>query len=41
MAKISEWNGFKASAKKFHLLLTPFVDKVIKIESFTIKIKLF
>ena len=40
MAKISEWflyNCFKANAKKFHLFLSPFVDKVINIEDFTIK----
>ena len=40
MAKISEWflyNCFKTNAKKFHLFLSPFVDKAINIEDFTIK----
>ena len=40
MAKIFEWflnSCLKANAKKFHLLLSPFVDKAIKIENFTIK----
>ena len=40
MGKISEWflhNCLKANAKKFHLFLSPFVDKAINIENFTIK----
>ena len=40
MAKISEWflhNCLKANAKTFHLFLSPFVDKAINIENFTIK----
>ena len=40
MAKISEWflhNCLKANAKKIHLFLSPFVDKVINIENFNIK----
>ena len=40
MAKISEWflhNCLKANAKKFHLFLSPFVDKATDIENFTIK----
>ena len=40
MVKTSEWflhNYLKANAKKFHLFLSPFVDKSINIESFTIR----
>ena len=40
MAKISEWflhNCLKANAKKFHLFLSPFVDKAINIKNFTKK----
>ena len=40
MAKISEWflhNYLKANAKKFHLFLSPFVDKAINTGNFTIK----
>ena len=40
MAKISEWflhNCLKANTKKCHLFLSPFVDKAINIENFTIK----
>ena len=40
MAKISEWflhNHLKANANKFHLFLSPFVDKGINIENQTIK----
>ena len=40
IAKISEWflhNYFKANAKKFHLFLSPSVDKTINIGNFTIK----
>ena len=40
MAKISEWflhNYLKANAKKFHHFLSPFVDKAINIENFTIR----
>ena len=40
MAKISEWflhNYLKANAKKFHLFLSPFVDKAINTGTFTIK----
>ena len=40
MAKISEWflhNYLKANAKKFHLFLSPFVDKAINIGNFIIK----
>ena len=40
MAKISEWvlhNCLKVNAKKFHFFLSPFVDKAINIENFTIK----
>ena len=40
MAKISEWllhNYLKANAKMFHLLLSQFVDKAIKIGKFTVK----
>ena len=41
MAKISKWflhNSLKANAKKFQLFLSPFVDKAINTENFTIKI---
>ena len=40
MAKISEWflhNYLKANANKFHLFLSPFVDKAINNENFTIR----
>ena len=40
VAKISEWllhNCLKDNAKKFHLFLSPFVDKAINIENLTIK----
>ena len=40
MAKISEWflhNYLKASAKMFHVFLSPFVDKAINIGNFIIK----
>ena len=40
MTKISEWflhNCLKANVKKCHLSLSPFVDKAINIENFTIK----
>ena len=40
MSKIGEWshlNGFKANPGKFHFLLSPFVNRPIKIIGLTIK----
>ena len=40
LAKTFEWflhNCLKANAKKFHIFLSPFVDKAINIENFAIK----
>ena len=40
MSKICEWfhhNGFKANPGKFHFLLSPFVDRLIKILGSTIQ----
>ena len=40
MSNICEWfhhNGFKANPVKFHILLSPLVDRPIKIIGFTIK----
>ena len=40
MSNICEWfhhNGFKANPGKFHFLLSPFVDRSIKVMGSTIK----